>query len=73
MKKELETPIQAVMIYSDDIGMEFGFEKFVMQIMKSRKQRITKRIKQPNLEKNQNTRRKETHKYFRIIEANTIK
>ena len=36
-EKELETLIPAVRIYSEDIGMESGIEKYVMLIMKSRK------------------------------------
>ena len=35
-EKELETLIQAVRIYSDDIGLEFGIEKCAMLIMKSK-------------------------------------
>ena len=34
-KKELETLIQTIRIYSQDIGMEFGIEKCAMLIMKS--------------------------------------
>ena len=34
-EKESETLIQAVRIYSQDIGMEFGIEKCAMLIMKS--------------------------------------
>ena len=34
-QKEVETLIQAVRIYSDDIGTEFGREKCAMLIMKS--------------------------------------
>ena len=34
-KKKSETIIQAVRIYSEDIGMEFGIEKCAMLIMKS--------------------------------------
>ena len=36
-EKELETLIQAMRIYSDDIRMEFGIKKCAMLIMKSRK------------------------------------
>ena len=50
-KKELETLIQAVKIYSQDRGMEFGKEKCTMLIMKSRKQHIMERIELPNQEK----------------------
>ena len=33
--KELETLILAVRIYSQDIGVEFGIEKYAMLVMKS--------------------------------------
>ncbi len=36
-EKELETLIQTIRIYSQDIGMEFGIEKCAMLIMKSGK------------------------------------
>ena len=34
-EKELETLIQAVRIYSQDIGMEFGIEKSAKLVMKN--------------------------------------
>ena len=43
--KELETLIQTIRIYSQDIGMEIGIEKSAMFIMKSGKQQVTERIK----------------------------
>ena len=36
-EKELETLIQSVRIYIQDIGMEFGIEKCTIQVMKSGK------------------------------------
>ena len=39
-ERELETLIHAVRIYSQDIGMEFDIEKFIILIMKSGKQHI---------------------------------
>ena len=36
--------IQAVRIYNQDIGMEFGIEKCAMLIMRSRKRQMTERI-----------------------------
>ena len=32
-EKELETPIQTIRIYSQDIVIEFGIEKYAMLIM----------------------------------------
>ena len=40
-ERELETLIQAVRIYSQDIGMECGIEKCAMLVMKSRKRHMT--------------------------------
>ena len=42
--KELETLIQAVEIYNQDIGMEFGIEKFAILIMRSQKRHMTEGI-----------------------------
>ena len=36
-EKELGTLIHAVRIYSQDVGMEFGIEKYAMLVMKSSK------------------------------------
>ena len=57
-EKELETLIQAVKIYSQDIGMEFGIEKCAMLKMKNGKQHMTEGIKLPKQGKNQNVQRK---------------
>ena len=40
-EKKLETLIQVVRIYNQDIGMEFGMDKCVMQIMRSGKRQMT--------------------------------
>ena len=47
-EKELETLIQTVEIYSQDIGMEFGIEKCAKRVMKSGKWHVTERVKLPN-------------------------
>ena len=39
MKKVQETLIQTVRIYSQNVGMEFGIEKFLILIMKREKKR----------------------------------
>ena len=41
MKKKLETLKQAVRIYRQDTGMEFGIEKCAMLVMKSGKRHLT--------------------------------
>ena len=50
-EKELETLIQAVRIYSDDIEMEFSIEKCVIPIKKSGRRQITDGIELSNQEK----------------------
>ena len=57
-EKELETPIQAVRIYIQDIGMEFGIEKCAMLIMRSGKRQMTEENRTTKSRKNQNPRRK---------------
>ena len=41
MKKELDTLIHAVRIYSQDIGIGFGIEKCAVLVMKSGKRHLT--------------------------------
>ena len=68
-EKELETLIQAMRIYSQDIGMEFG----AMLIMKSGKQHLTDWMELTNQEKIWTLGGKETYKYLGILETDTIK
>ena len=72
-EKEMEILIHAVRIYSQDIGMEFGIEKCAMLVMKSGKWHLTERMGLPNQNKISTLRAKETYKYLRILEADTIK
>ena len=48
-KKELENVIEAVRVYSDNIGMEYGIGNVL--IMESGKRQMTEGIELPNLEK----------------------
>ena len=50
-KKEWETLIQAVTIYSQDIGIECDIEKCTMLIMKSEKLHMAEGMEPPNQEK----------------------
>ena len=72
-EKELKTLKHAVIIYSQDIGMEFGIEKCAMPVMKSGKRHMKDRMELPNQEKIRKLEEKETYKYFGILEADTIK
>ena len=69
-EKELETLIHAVRIYSQDIGMEFGIEKYAVLVMKSGKLHL---MELPNQDKIRTLGEKETCKYLSILEADTIK
>ena len=63
------TPLE----YSQGIGMEFGIEKYAMQIMKSGKRHMTDGMELPNQDKIRTLGESETCKYLGILEADTIK
>ena len=63
-EKDLETLIQTVRIYRQDIGMEFGIKKCAMLIMRCGK-RQTKEIQ----ERIRMVGEKENYKYFGILEV----
>ena len=73
IKKELETLIHAVRIYSLDIGMEFGIEKCAMFVRKTGERHLTNGMELPNQNKIRNLGEKETYKYLGILEIDTIK
>ena len=50
-KNVRESETQIIRIYSQDIRMEFGIEKYVILIMKNGKRLITEEIKLPNQER----------------------
>ena len=72
-EKEPETLIHAVIIYSQDIGMEFGIEKCAMLVMKSGKRHLTDGMELPNHDKIRTLGENETYNYLGILEADTIK
>ena len=67
-EKELETLIYTVRIYCQDIGMEFGIEKYAMLLRKSCIRYLTAGMELPNQDK-----KNETYNYLGIVEADTIK
>ena len=69
----METLTDAVIIYSLDIGLEFGIERCAMLVMKSCKRHLTDGMEQPNQDKIRKLREKETYKYSGILEADTSK
>ena len=62
IKKELETLIHAVRIYSQDIRMEFDIEKCAMILIKSGKRYLTDEMELPNQDKIGTLGEKETYK-----------
>ena len=72
-EKELETLIHAVRIYGQDIGMEFGIEKYAMLVMKSGKRHLTDGMELPNQDKLRTLAENKTYKYLGILKADTIK
>ena len=70
--KELESLIQVVRIYSQDIGIEFGTEKCAILITRSRKRHMTEGIEILNKNKIRTLEEKETYKNLGIVEANII-
>ena len=72
-KKELQTLIQTVRIYSQDIGMEFGVEKCAMLVMTSGKRHLIEGVELQNQIVIRTLGGKETYKYSGILEADTIK
>ena len=61
-EKELETLIHTVIIYSENIGMEFGMEKCAMLVMKSGKRHRTDGMELPNQDKIRTLAEDETYK-----------
>ena len=72
-EKELENLIHVVRIYSQDIGMEFGIEKWAMLLMKSGKRHMTDGMELPNQNKIWTHGENEPYKYLGILKADTIK
>ena len=59
--------------HSQDIGMEFGIEKCVMLVMKSRKRHFMDKIELPNRDKIRTLGVMESYKNLGILEVDTIK
>ena len=72
-EKELVNIIQAMGIYTEEVGMEFGTEKCAMIITKKRKTTSDGWNKTTKWRKKPNSRRKGSLKYLGILEADTIK
>ena len=65
--KKIRTLLKTVRIHTKIIGMEFGFEKCAMLIMKCEKRQITDKIELLNQERIRKFGEKENYKYFEIL------
>ena len=65
-EKELETLIDALRIYNQDIGMGFGIEKCAMFVMKSGKWHLTDGMELPNQYKIRTLGEKEAYKAWKL-------
>ena len=72
-EEELESLIHEVRIYTQDIGMEFGIEKYTLLVMKSGKRHLTDGMEVPNQDKIRTLGGKEIYKYLVIFKADAIK
>ena len=72
-RKELKTLIEAVRVYSQDIGMEFGIEKCVMRIMRSENDKSWNEWNSRIKKKIRTLGEKVNYNNFVILEAGTIK
>ena len=73
MKKELDTVIPTLRIYSQSTGIEFNIEKCAMLSKKRVKSKITKRIILTNEKSIRTLEEKENYKYLGILKVDTIK
>ena len=71
-EKELETLIQTVRIYNQDMGMEFSIEKRAILKIKSGKRYRTEGTELPKT-KLEGSEKQETYKYYEILGVDTIK
>ena len=72
-EKELETLVQTIRIYSQDIGMEFGIEKCAMLVIKRGERKLMNGIQLPNQDTIKSLDENESYKYLGILEADNIK
>ena len=72
-EKQLETMVQTIRIYSQDIGMEFGIEKCAMLVIKRGEKKLMNGIQLPNQDTIKSVDENESNKYLGILEADNIK
>ena len=72
-EKALDSLIQTVRIFSNDIKMEFGIEKCAILVLKRRKVVKSEGIKLPDNRKMRSLNANEEYKYLGILQADQIK
>ena len=72
-EKQLESLMNTVRIFSDDIRMEFGIKKCGVLVMKKGKHVRSERIEIPSGEKIKEIDLENGYKYLGILEADGIK
>ena len=72
-EKGVDSLIQTVRVFSEDIGMEFGIEKCAVLVMKRGKVVKSEGIKLPDYETIQGLKDGDSYKYLGILEADRIK
>ena len=68
-KKGLDSLVQALRVFSEDIGMEFGIEKYAMLVMEKRKIVKSACIELPDGKVIKYLQEGESYKYLGILEA----
>ena len=72
-EKELDSLVQTVRVFSQDIRMEFGIDKCAMIVLKRGKLVMSDGIKLPDAKEIKSMNEGEGYKYLGIIEADEIK
>ena len=72
-KKDLESLIQTVRIFSDDIGTEFGLDKCAVIIIKRGKQIEADGVRLPDEKKIRSLKEDESYKYLGVLEVDDLK
>ena len=71
--KEMESFVNTVRIFSVDISMEFGFEKYAKVSIKKGKLVVTENLKLPSGKEMRELEMTDTYKYLGIQQADSIK
>ena len=71
-EKELDSLLQTVRVFSEDIGMEFGIEKYAMLVTEKGKILKSVGIELPDAKLIKSLQEGESYKYLEILEADKI-